>query len=194
MELVDAPPRSRPGFVCGDPGHSRPPELRELMAATNAGATIPAGDDYAIWEDACRRLATEKKPAPVRTAPAPGPCTVLVADEAPALRETMRKALAAAGYVPVCVEDAAKLLATARAQKADLIVIAMDCGGSDGASLIPQLRELPAHRCTPIMMLTAPGQEGRKIAARRAGASGWIAKPFESARFVAIVQQVCPGS
>ncbi|ACB76354.1 response regulator [Opitutus terrae] len=199
MELVDAPARTHPGFASPVAGGSRPAasprpsELRDLMAAANAAATIPADQDYAIWEDVCRRLAAEKKPAPVRPAPGPGPRTVLVADEAPALRETMRKTLAAAGYEVVCVEDAAKLLLVAPQRKADLIILAMVLAGSDGAGLIAQLRELAMHRCTPIMMLTAPGQDGKKIAARRAGASGWIAKPFDPARFVAIIQQVCPG-
>jgi two-component system chemotaxis response regulator CheY len=42
------------------------------------------------------------------------------------------------------------------------------------------------------MMLMSATQERKKIAGRQVGASGWIAKPFDPQRFIAIVQKVCP--
>jgi two-component system chemotaxis response regulator CheY len=161
------------------------------MAAQNAAATITPGADYAIWEDACRRL-IQARPAAALPAKAAAPKTVLVIEASAALRETMNKALDAAGYEALLAPDAAKGMALASARKADLILTDIDVPAVDGIALIAQLRALPNQQLTPIMMLAAASQDAKKIAARRAGASGWIGKPFDPARFIEIVQKVCP--
>jgi two-component system chemotaxis response regulator CheY len=41
-------------------------------------------------------------------------------------------------------------------------------------------------------MLTTESNDEKKNAGRRAGATGWIVKPFDPSRFLAVVQKVCP--
>jgi two-component system chemotaxis response regulator CheY len=41
-------------------------------------------------------------------------------------------------------------------------------------------------------MLTTESNDEKKNAGKRAGATGWIVKPFDPARFLAVVQKVCP--
>lgn len=169
-----------------------PAELRDLVAAQNIAATIVPGTDYAIWEDACRRLVPEKRPAAALSATARAPKTVLVIDGSASLRETMGKALDAAGYDVLLAADGPQALTIARQQMADLILADLAVPGMDGVALITQLRALSAHQFTPIMMLMPATQEPKKIAGRRAGASGWIGLPFDPQRFIEIVQKVCP--
>jgi two-component system chemotaxis response regulator CheY len=197
MELanVTAAPR-RPSPASGGTAPrpslpSSPAELHQLMAAQNAAATITPGADYAIWEDACRRL-IEARPASALPAKAAAPRTVLVIAASATLRETMNRALDTAGYEVLLAPDAAKGLAVATERKTDLILTDLDVPAVDGIALIAQLRALSTQQLTPIMMLAAANQDGKKIAARRAGASGWIAKPFDPQRFIEIVQKVCP--
>lgn len=184
------PASARAGTSAAEPAAPDPSVLREMMARNNAAATIPAGNDHAIWEDACRRLATD--PRAVRAVVPAGPKTVILVDDSSAVRETMHKALATAGYRVLSAEDGAKGLAMARQQKADLVITDVEMPTMDGIAFISQLRELSTQRFTPIMMLTTATQDGHKIAGRRAGATGWIAKPFDPQRFIAIVQKVCP--
>lgn len=193
MELANAAaaPRSLSASSGTEPRPSSPAELHKLMAAQNAAATITPGADYAIWEDACRRL-VQARPASALPAKAAAPKTVLVIEASAALRETMNQALDAAGYEVLLAPDAAKGVAIATERKADLILTDIDAPALDGIALIAQLRALATQQLTPIMMLTAANQDAKKIAARRAGASGWIGKPFESSRFIEIVQKVCP--
>jgi two-component system chemotaxis response regulator CheY len=89
-------------------------------------------------------------------------------------------------------EDGARGLSLAQQQKADLVVTDLNMPVMDGIALITQLRALPQYRFTPILMLTTESQEDKKVAGRRAGATGWIIKPFDPARFIAVIQKVCP--
>jgi two-component system chemotaxis response regulator CheY len=100
--------------------------------------------------------------------------------------------LEAASYRVLSAEDGARGMAAANQQKADLVITDLNMPVMDGIALITQLRALPQYKFTPILMLTTVSQEDRKIAGRRAGATGWIVKPFDPARFIAVIQKVCP--
>jgi two-component system chemotaxis response regulator CheY len=120
------------------------------------------------------------------------PKTVLAVDDSMSIRETVRMTLETVGYRVLTAEDGAKGLAAANAQKADLVITDLNMPIMDGITLITQLRAVPQYKFTPILMLTTESQEEKKIAGRRAGATGWIVKPFDPARFIAVIQKVCP--
>ena len=60
----------------------------------------------------------------------------------------------------------------------------------DGIGLIKQIRSAVAHKFVPIVVLTTESQEAKKQAARAAGATGWIVKPFRSEQLLAVVKKV----
>jgi two-component system chemotaxis response regulator CheY len=120
------------------------------------------------------------------------PKTVLAVDDSMSIRETVRMTLESAGYRVVTAEDGARGFAAAQQQRADLVITDLNMPVMDGITLITQLRVLPNYRFTPILMLTTESQDEKKIAGRRAGATGWIVKPFDPTRFIAVVQKVCP--
>jgi two-component system chemotaxis response regulator CheY len=115
------------------------------------------------------------------------PKTVLAVDDSMSIRETVRMTLETVGYRVLTAEDGAKGLAAANAQKADLVITDLNMPIMDGITLITQLRAVPQYKFTPILMLTTESQEEKKIAGRRAGATGWIVKPFDPARFIAVI-------
>jgi two-component system chemotaxis response regulator CheY len=106
----------------------------------------------------------------------------------------MRMTLEAAGFRVLAADDGAKGLALAQQQKADIVITDLNMPVMDGITLIGQLRGLPQYRFTPILMLTTESQEEKKQAGRKAGATGWIVKPFDPARLLAVIQKVCPGN
>ena len=120
------------------------------------------------------------------------PKTVLAVDDSMSIRETVRMTLESAGYRVVTAEDGVKGFLAAQQQRADLVITDLNMPVTDGITLITQLRALPNYRFTPILMLTTESQDEKKIAGRRAGATGWIVKPFDPTRFIAVVQKVCP--
>lgn len=119
---------------------------------------------------------------------------VLTVDDSMSIRETVRMTLESAGYRVITAEDGAKGLAAAGQQKADLVIADLNMPVMDGITLITHLRAHPNYRFTPILMLTTESQDDKKVAGRRAGATGWIVKPFDPPRFIAVVQKVCPAA
>ena len=120
------------------------------------------------------------------------PKTVIAVDDSMSIRETVKMTLEAAGYSVATAEDGAKGLSLAQQRKADLVVTDLNMPLMDGITLIARLRALPPYKFTPILMLTTESQEEKKVAGKRAGATGWVVKPFDPVRLVAVVKMVCP--
>ncbi len=79
----------------------------------------------------------------------------------------------------------------AKKQQYDLVITDQKMPGMvDGLSVIRQLRALPEYQNVPILMLTIETTEEMKNAARKAGATGWINKPFTPISLVTIAQRV----
>ena len=62
----------------------------------------------------------------------------------------------------------------------------------DGYEVIRALRQNPAYKSTPILVLTTESETDKKNLARDAGATGWMVKPFDPDRLVETVRKVSP--
>lgn len=75
----------------------------------------------------------------------------------------------------------------------DAVILDVMLPGVSGFDVLQRLRERPATRELPILMLTALGDEGEKVAGLEAGADDYLAKPFSlrelSARLRAILRR-----
>jgi two-component system chemotaxis response regulator CheY len=60
----------------------------------------------------------------------------------------------------------------------------------DGIQLITALRSLQGYSFIPILMLTTESQPEKKDAGRKAGATGWIVKPFNGNQLLSVVQKL----
>jgi two-component system chemotaxis response regulator CheY len=60
----------------------------------------------------------------------------------------------------------------------------------DGLTLIKSLRELPAYKSTPILMLTTESGDDMKAKGKAAGATGWLVKPFDPQKLLEVVKKV----
>jgi two-component system KDP operon response regulator KdpE len=100
---------------------------------------------------------------------------ILVVDDEPQIQRFLKPALAAAGYDVVRAMDGAEGLAAARANAPDVIVLDLGLPDMDGKEVIALLRRRVE---TPIIVLSARGEEGEKIAALDLGADDYVAKPF----------------
>ena len=114
------------------------------------------------------------------TTPA-GPLVLLVEDE-PQMRRFLRVALDAEGYRLVEATGAGEGLRHAASYNPELVLLDLGLPDGDGVDVTRQLRTWSA---VPIIVLSARGQEGDKIAALDAGADDYLTKPFSTGELLA---------
>jgi len=105
------------------------------------------------------------------------PLVLLVEDEMQ-MRTFVRLALTSHGHRVLEVETGREALQQAAAHTPDLILLDLGLPDMDGLEVTRQLREWSA---TPIIVISARGQERQKVEALDAGADDYITKPFGSA-------------
>ena len=71
-----------------------------------------------------------------------------------------------------------------------MIITDLNMPNVDGIQLIAAARKTPGYAFIPILMLTTESQAEKKDAGRKAGATGWIVKPFNADQLIAVVQKL----
>jgi two-component system chemotaxis response regulator CheY len=104
--------------------------------------------------------------------------TILIVDDSKMVRAMVRGALEKESHQVFEACDGKDALGVLASVNPDLIVTDINMPEMDGLSLIQALRELPAHQCTPIMVLSNEAGDEVRNSARRVGATGWLDKPF----------------
>jgi two-component system, chemotaxis family, chemotaxis protein CheY len=116
--------------------------------------------------------------------------TVLTIDDSRTMRDMLRMALSDAGFRVVQAEDGVQGLEVLAAEMPDVIVTDINMPRLDGFALIEGVRQSEKHRAIPILVLTTERDADKKNRARRAGATGWIVKPFDPIKLVDAIQRV----
>ncbi|PWK31264.1 PAS domain S-box-containing protein [Cupriavidus plantarum] len=112
---------------------------------------------------------------------------MLVVDDNADLREYMRRLLEGAGHAVRLASDGNEALALARAQAPDLIVSDVMMPGMDGVELVRVLRDDPALRDTPVLLLSARAGEEARVSGLESGADDYLIKPFSARELLARV-------
>ena len=115
---------------------------------------------------------------------------ILTVDDSRTMRDMLRLALVEAGYTVIQAVDGLDGLAVLEREGADVIVTDINMPNLDGFGFIERVRDGTAHRATPILVLTTESDAEKKERARRAGATGWIVKPFNPEKLVAAIRRV----
>jgi two-component system chemotaxis response regulator CheY len=115
---------------------------------------------------------------------------VLTVDDSSSVRQMVGFTLRNAGYEISEAGDGRDGLAAAGAAKFDMVITDLNMPNMDGIEMITAIRKLPNCGFIPILMLTTESQPEKKDAGRKAGATGWIVKPFNSAQLVAVVRKL----
>lgn len=118
--------------------------------------------------------------------------TVLVVDDSPLVRQMVSFTLREAGFGVVEAQHGQEALSKVENNPVDLIITDLNMPVMDGISFIGSARALPKTRYIPILMLTTESQPEMKQKGRAAGASGWIVKPFDPPKLLAVIAKVLP--
>jgi two-component system, chemotaxis family, chemotaxis protein CheY len=116
--------------------------------------------------------------------------TILTVDDAATMRKLIAFTLKGAGHEVLEAGDGVEALALLKTRSADLIITDVNMPNMDGISLTRELRNLPAFKSTPILLLTTESAPEKKAAGKAAGATGWIVKPFQQEQLLAEVGKV----
>lgn len=101
---------------------------------------------------------------------------ILVVDDEPDLLETVRRILTRSGHQVVAVGSGAAAIRELEAGSVELVLSDLMMPGMDGLALIGRVRERDA--LTPVVLMTAFATLDTAVAALRAGAWDYLAKPF----------------
>jgi two-component system, chemotaxis family, chemotaxis protein CheY len=115
---------------------------------------------------------------------------ILSVDDSPSVRQMVSFTLRKAGYEVGEACDGCDALAKASQSKFDMIITDLNMPNLDGIQMISSVRTIAGYAFTPILMLTTESHPEKKDAGRKAGATGWIVKPFNGDHLLAVVQKL----
>ncbi|MEY3018609.1 MAG: hypothetical protein RL336_1744 [Pseudomonadota bacterium] len=115
---------------------------------------------------------------------------ILAVDDSASMRQMVAFTLQGAGYDVVEASDGVEALAAAEQSNFDLVLSDVNMPNMDGISLVKELRQRPAFKFVPILMLTTESGGDKKMEGKQAGATGWIVKPFNPEQLLKTIKKV----
>ena len=116
--------------------------------------------------------------------------TIMTVDDSTSMRQMVKATLQSAGYGVVEAADGQEALDYARENSVDLVISDVNMPRMDGITLVHELRALATYRLTPLLLLTTESSQDKKLEGKRAGATGWIVKPFNPQQLLATLQKL----
>jgi len=113
---------------------------------------------------------------------------ILIVEDEPTIATGLRDDLELEGFVVEVVDDGAEALRRILDDKFDLILLDLMLPGMDGLDVCRQARSKGDR--TPVIMLTAKGQEVDKVVGLELGADDYITKPFSRREVLARIKAV----
>ncbi|HVK81457.1 MAG TPA: phosphate regulon transcriptional regulator PhoB [Verrucomicrobiae bacterium] len=122
---------------------------------------------------------------------------VLVVEDEEALAQLLKYNLEKEGYRVSVANDGEEALVSADESNPDLVVLDWMLPKAPGIEVCRRLRARQETRNTPIVMLTARGEESDRVRGLDMGADDYITKPFSMgellARLRAVMRRIRPG-
>ena len=115
---------------------------------------------------------------------------ILVADDEVYMLRLLEMTFKKGGYEVVTCRDGQEALVLAAAAAPHLIVLDVMMPGLDGLGALRQLKENPATKAIPVVVLSAKGHALTRVEAEVAGAALFLAKPFSPNQLLGEVQKI----
>jgi len=111
--------------------------------------------------------------------------SILVIDDDPDFLTGMVALLRSEGYTVFTAPDCATAWEVLVEQKPEVLILDWNLPGSDGLSLLRQMRTSPDHKHRYTIMVTARSGRGDLVRGIHEGADDYLTKPFDNAELVA---------
>jgi cyclic di-GMP phosphodiesterase len=109
---------------------------------------------------------------------------VLVVDDVAANRDLIDGLLEGRGYDVRQARDGAEALAMVRASQPDVVLLDIDMPIMDGITVCRAIKDDPATRLVPVVLITAASDRETRIRGLDAGADDFLTKPFDGAELI----------
>jgi DNA-binding response OmpR family regulator len=113
--------------------------------------------------------------------------TILLIEDEEAISEPLAAALAREGFDTLVAGTAAKGLELFAGRTPDLVLLDVMLPDGDGRDLLRRIRETSR---TPVVMLTARGEDMDRVLGLELGADDYVTKPFSAAELAARIRAV----
>ncbi len=117
--------------------------------------------------------------------------TIMIVDDSASMRRVVGIALKGAGYDVLEGCDGKDALGKLKGQKVHMIISDVNMPVMDGIAFLKAVKQMPAYKFTPVIMLTTESAEDKKREGQAAGARAWVVKPFQPEQLIGAVQRLC---
>ena len=118
---------------------------------------------------------------------------VLVVDDSPSVRQQVSLTLSQAGYQVVEAGDGLEGISKVDEDGGiGMLICDVNMPRMNGLEMLEKIKSDGKHSQLPVIMLTSEGQPSLIERAKKAGAKGWIVKPFKAHLLVATVSKLLP--
>ncbi|MCK0095587.1 response regulator [Yoonia sp. F2084L] len=115
---------------------------------------------------------------------------ILAIDDSRTIRTLLTVALENAGFTVTTAVDGVDGVDKFQDAQADLVITDVNMPNKDGFGVIEDIRSGDVNRAVPVLVLTTESGAALKERARKAGATGWIVKPFDDASLVSVIKRL----
>ncbi|QEP43775.1 response regulator [Ectothiorhodospiraceae bacterium BW-2] len=121
--------------------------------------------------------------------------TILLVDDSSTILLSMGDILTKAGFKVEKASNGKEALTKLQSGlKPNLVITDVNMPLMNGIELVREAKKLPGMRFTPMLVLTTESQQSMRDEGKKAGATGWLVKPVNSAQLLQVVKQVVPGA
>ncbi|MEW6067596.1 MAG: response regulator [Nitrospirota bacterium] len=114
--------------------------------------------------------------------------TILIVDDSPTMRQLIKFALKRIANSRVIeASDGVDALKKLSSEKIDIILSDINMPLMNGIQLVSHLKENPAHKDIPIIMITTEGAEEEREKAIALGANTYLTKPIQTPELLKLV-------
>lgn len=115
---------------------------------------------------------------------------LLLVEDKPTTREQLLQFLAQTPFTVSCANDGLEGLNRCKTESFDVVLVDHKMPLMDGLALIKSLRQLPAYRAVPIILMTTLDSAQVDPLAEKAGASLCLSKPIDGARLIELLDDL----
>lgn len=117
--------------------------------------------------------------------------SILVVDDEPYIGRIIQLKLESGPYDVELVHDGRSALdRLATSDRYDLVLLDIMMPRMSGLDVLEKLRQLERRTTTPVIMLTAKGQEADRARAAELGATDFLTKPFSPKKLLARIDEL----
>jgi two-component system chemotaxis response regulator CheY len=115
---------------------------------------------------------------------------IVIVDDFKTNTVVIRHALITKGFEILEANDGNEALKFFDGRQIDLMVTDFKMPSMTGAELTTAVKSKPQYKNLPVLILSSEKSEQCKSDARKAGAYGWLNKPFDLERFIKIINSI----